>query len=179
MKPNRIFLDLDGVIRDWCDGIFKLFDCEPVPVTSWDSIVNYVCKLYGISKTYFWERQDKEFWVGLKMFPWARELIDLLPYRKVCILTSPTLTSAGYNQAWIKKYLPEFFNDKKYLIGPAKHFCADKYSVLIDDSDKNIDMFAYYGGHTILFPQLWNKNNYQIGNEIEYVKNKLNNMEVI
>jgi len=170
---NRIFLDLDGVIRNWCGGIFKLFDIEPVPVTTYEGIVDYVCKDYGISKTYFWERQDYHFWKYLKCYPYIEPVLRLFPVDKVCILTSPSLNGAGGSQAWIKKNLPSLFNNKQYLIGPAKHFCAGSHSLLVDDSDDNTDRFRKAGGHTILFPQPWNRCSGYTGVRIPYIKERL------
>lgn len=170
---NRIFLDLDGVVRDWCSGIFKLFDCEPILVDTWDRITKYVCKECGISTTYFWEIQTYGFWESLKPYTYINRVLSLFPVEKVCILTSPTLTGAGGSQAWIRKNLPHLFNNKQYLIGPAKHFCANPNSLLIDDSDTNVNIFREAGGHAILFPQSWNRCSGYTEIRLEYVKDKL------
>ncbi len=155
---NTVFLDLDGVIKDWCSGIFELFDIDPIDVVGYHDIDNYVKKFHGISNTYFWEKQDKDFWLGLDFFPWADALIDMLPYDKVCLLTKPTKNNAGWAQEWIRINMPEFFRDDKYLIGPGKHYCADGNALLIDDSDTNVINFRKFGGKAILFPQSWNHN---------------------
>ena len=181
IKINKIFLDLDGVIRDWSGGVFKWFDVEPIIPTNWDTTANYICKECDISESYFWNKQDFNFWFGLKMFPRAQEILDLLPTNKTCILTAPTLNNAGGTQRWIESRLPILFKKKQYLIGPAKHFCAAPDTLLIDDSDVNIKKFAEAGGNVILFPQPWNENKIYLENKVDldytrmyYLKAQLN-----
>lgn len=174
MKINKIFLDLDGVLRDWCGGIFKLFKCKPIEVTSWNAIVNYVCKEYGISKDYFWSMPSEYFWEELKPYSWMHDILDLLPTNKTCILTSPTLNSAMGTQKWICKNLPSFFYGRQYLIGPAKHFCASKDALLIDDSGRNTGKFRETGGQSILFPQPWNNNRNLVDERVNFLKMRLN-----
>ena len=169
----KIFLDLDGVLRDWIGGIYKLFDCEPIKSIKWSTLTDYVCKEYNISKSVFWERQNYYFWANLNPLPYMHQILDLLPRERVCILTSPTLSSAGGTQAWIRKYLPRFFDNKQYLIGPAKHFCAGLNSLLIDDNDKHCEKFEEWGGHAILVPQPWNKNYNKTGRRLDYLRERL------
>ncbi len=45
---------------------------------------------------------------------------------------------------------------RRYLMGPAKHFCSGPGRVLIDDSDKNVIEFLRSGGQAILVPRPWN-----------------------
>ena len=178
MKINKIFLDLDGVIRDWCGGIFKMFDCPPVKIEHWNDMTKYVCTLYGISEEYFWDKQDYNFWYGLKMYPYAQDILDLLPIEKTCILTSPTLTSAGGTQRWIESKLPILFKKKQYLIGPAKHFCASSDALLIDDNDLHVETFRKAGGHAILFSQPWNENRLFKDKKIETLRHELQNFDI-
>jgi len=168
-----IFLDLDGVLRDWIRGIYKLFDCKAIDNKNYHGLPEYICKEYGISKSYFWSRQNESFWENLKPLPWVQDVLDLLPKEKVCILTSPTITSAGGTQSWIYKNLPWFFDNKQYLIGPAKRFCAYKGALLIDDYQVHTEDFLDAGGQSILFPQPWNNNRGEIDNRMEYFKDEL------
>ena len=176
IKINRIFLDIDGVLRDWEGGVFKWFECEPVPVINWGTVCNHICKEYGISEQYFWDKQTINFWIGLKMYPYSQKILSLLPIKKTCLLTSPTLNNAGFSQQWIRNNIPEYFNNKQYIIGPAKQFCASPDSLLIDDADVNIEKFKEAGGNAILFPQPWNKNRDLIERRLDYLKMKLNQL---
>jgi len=55
---------------------------------------------------------------------------------------------------WIREHLPAY--SRRFLIGPAKEFCANPRSVLIDDSETNVKAFFEAGGHTVLVPREWN-----------------------
>ena len=176
IKINRIFLDLDGVIRDWDGGVYKLFEMEHQTPTDWGHVSRTICKEYGISERYFWEKQTANFWIGLKMLPGAGTILSLLPIDKTCILTSPTLNNAGFSQQWIRNNLPEYFNSKQYLIGPTKQFCAASDTLLIDDSDTNVEKFRKAGGNAILYPQPWNKNKDLIERRVDNLKMKLNRL---
>jgi hypothetical protein len=171
---NVLFLDLDGVIRDWVRGVHDIFiDAPMVEYKTYGSVCKHICKALGISKSYFWELMNENFWVELKFYPWADDVIALLPYDMTCILTSPTLNSAGWNQQWIRENIPNYFNDKKYLIGPGKRYCAADDALLIDDCEQNVHDFVYDGGHAILFPQTWNKNREYCSDRIGYLQNEL------
>jgi len=65
--------------------------------------------------------------------------------------------------------MPSFFYQKHYLIGPAKHFAATPDSLLVDDSEKNIDMWVAWGGVGLLFPCPWNSGR-QMDDPMEYFK---------
>ncbi|MEC9490075.1 MAG: hypothetical protein UMU04_03940 [Halanaerobiales bacterium] len=64
------------------------------------------------------------------------------------------------------KWLKDRFGKEIYFTYH-KHYIADRYSLLIDDHDRNIDNFEDWGGKGVLFPQIWNRN-YGIENRIEY-----------
>lgn len=170
---NKIFLDLDGVIRDWIGGVFRLFGCESIPITEWGDLEKYICNSHKISNYEFWTRLHYRFWETLEPYPYMFEVLNLLPMKKVCILTSPSLTSAGGTQAWIQQHLPYLFINKQYLIGPAKEFCACSTSLLIDDSEDHINNFIRKGGSGILFPQPWNINRHETKYRIKYLGDQL------
>lgn len=163
----RIFLDLDGVMRDWDAGIWKLFHIEDPwgdEPRGWNDIQDFICESCEIDKGQFWAAQDYDFWRSL---PYTKEALGVAEavrdaalsgeVERVVLLTSPSMDSAGGTQAWIRKNLPDFFRAKQYLIGPAKDACANPTALLIDDSDANCSKFRLAGGDTILFPRPWNE----------------------
>ena len=152
-----VFLDLDGVIRDWDKGVSKLFGIEPLEgPRDWYLIQDHICREKGFSVDEFWDRQDFDFWANLPLTPEADQVLELLEGADPIIMTSPSKTGAGGTQAWIWKHLPKIFHEGRYLIGPPKWACANPKSVLIDDHDGNIDKFRWAGGNGILFPRPWN-----------------------
>ena len=59
---------------------------------------------------------------------------------------------------WIHKYFPEWMH-RQYLMGPQKHLLAGPGSLLIDDSEENVEKFRQHDGQAILVPRPWNSLN--------------------
>lgn len=171
------FLDLDGVIIDWDRAVQEFHGLEYQPPQHWNDVFDIV----GLHGPDFWEPIDNaEFWENLPMFSWAESLLAMMENRHVCLLTSPTIGAAGYRQNWIQKNLPNYFYEKRYLIGLAKPYCARPNAVLIDDSTNNCEGFKECGGEVILFPQPWNKlgKYYQSGEQrLAYLRGWLETLE--
>ena len=169
-----VFLDLDGVIRDWDGGVFKLYNIDYQETFSYPEIRDMIIHQKNISNDDFWNNQGELFWLGLKMYSWAPEILKMLPFNNTYILTSPTLNNAGWSQEWIKINMPKFGHNKQYLIGPAKHCCANPNTLLIDDYEINVDKFRERGGNAILFPQSWNRRRKYRHDRIAHLKQELN-----
>lgn len=171
----RLFLDLDGVIVDFAQGCIDWYnlDCNVKDFTKWSKIFKYFT---GYEKD-FWEGLTDKFWVELKFTKEAKEILELLKDVKPCILTSPGHTGAGGKQQWIRKNLPDYFKDGRYLIGPAKHYLATSDSLLIDDSQENCRKFEEAGGYSILIPRPWN--DLRDNDLITYLKGKLESWRIL
>ncbi len=152
-KP-RVFLDLDGVIVNFAQGVIDLYklSCKFEDLTHWGAILEYS----GKTPAEFWGGLTEDFWYGLRMFPEAKMLLDLLKPYNPCILTSPSYISAGARQQWIRLWMSDYFQDGRYLIGPAKKYVAREGALLIDDSPDNITAWRKAGGEGFLFPRPWN-----------------------
>lgn len=150
----RIFLDLDGVIVDFANGIIDWYNlnCSPKDFKKW----NDVFKFFNGTEHDFWNNLTDDFWVNLNFTKEAKTILTLLEDFKPCILTSPGWTGAGGKQKWLRKNLPKYFKEERYLIGPAKHYLAHAFSLLIDDSENNVEKFREAGGNAILVPRPWN-----------------------
>lgn len=74
--------------------------------------------------------------------------------RNIVVCTSVPLDSeaASGKLKWIQREIPEY--SRRYLLGPAKEFCAP--GLMIDDSDFNVDNFELAGGKAVLVPRPWN-----------------------
>ena len=152
---QKIFLDVDGVLADFSGAAINLLDLDITndDITHWNSILEYA----GMSVTQFWSHFDDNFWANLvKKTPECDEIVKLLEEYRPCLLTAPPFIGAGGKQEWIRKNLPDFFYDGRYLIGPAKEYVAHKNAILIDDSDANIEEWKEQGGTGILVPRPWN-----------------------
>jgi 5'(3')-deoxyribonucleotidase len=126
-------------------------------VTTWD----YYPQV-GTTEAKFWDAIDAagaDFWAGLESYPWAQKLFhSCVVAGQTILLTTPSNseTSPQGKLRWIQNNFGGNF--RSYLMGPAKEFCAQPGTVLIDDSESNCKKFREAGGEAILFPRPWNYN---------------------
>jgi len=156
---DRVLLDMDGVLVDFVGGVCKTHNkpwpYDPDVQGSWD-----LEPLFGIQSPEFWAPLGYEFWAELEPYPHFREFLcaleDKFGARHICLLTSPPRTQGAIEGklTWIRKHMPDY--SRRFLIGPAKEFCASERHVLIDDSEANIAKFQAAGGQTFLVPGPWN-----------------------
>lgn len=164
MRP-KIFLDLDGVLADFCQGYIDHLKVPITPddVNHWGYILNWWKETTGKGVGAFWEQFDEDFWAELKPTKEFQKIIDLVEPHHPIILTAPPITTgpATYHAVrgkvrWIRKYLPYCFYDGRFLVGPCKEACASRFSLLIDDSYDNCIAWKQQGGAAILVPRPWN-----------------------
>jgi 5'(3')-deoxyribonucleotidase len=163
---DRILLDMDGVLVDFLGGCKKFHHKEykghphepdkQTEQTSWN-----IEPVFQMPAKEIWDPLGFEFWSNLEPQPWMQEIVTLLEDRfgdkNICLLTAPIETYGAIDgkRAWIRKHLPQF--RRRYLVGPAKEFCASNRHALVDDHSTNIEAFKDAGGHTFLFPAPWNR----------------------
>lgn len=164
----KIMLDCDGVITDFVGGCEKLFG----KIEIWPPGEYNIAKVFGMPKNKFWKPINDAFIFGLKYTKEFADIMQVLDGYDITILTAPVWNGIHGRHMWIHKYLPEFFRQHKYLIGPDKAACAYDGSILIDDSDKNCHDFIKAGGQAILFPRPWNSN-HDIIDPIDYLKMRI------
>ena len=158
---KKIFLDVDEPLADFVGAANTFYgvDIPKEEITKWELPYGR----YGKTHNSFFKDLTEDFWADIPKQPWCDELIDFLESQdgySVCLLTAPAHNNATGKQRWIRKNLPKFYNEKRYLIGPAKSFCAGPDSILIDDRGKNCDDFVAAGGRAIVFPAPWNHRRY-------------------
>lgn len=178
---RRIMLDLDDTINSFTMSILGSvlglnvgpYDYQKYPVELGYDIVGAYNKLRLGQPTHahlpelnvveFWKTLPRAVWAELPKSPqfdclikWAENFVGR---ENVCILTTPTKCpdSLAGKLEWIHKYLPDWLH-RQYLMGPRKNFCARQDTLLIDDSDHQVDAFRAAGGHAILIPRPWNSN---------------------
>jgi 5'(3')-deoxyribonucleotidase len=172
MKPVEIvYLDIDGVLNQMpYDALNKVLGTNIVryPLPGNYDIVkacNKACLDKGIKHVYspeeFWSKLDREFWANIHPSPecdWLPELCGQVVGRKNVFLLSTPIHNpdcvAG-KMEWIHKNLPSWLH-RQFIFTPHKWVCSKPGTLLIDDYDKNIQLFETYGGQTILVPRPWN-----------------------
>jgi 5'(3')-deoxyribonucleotidase len=170
-----ILLDMDGVLVNFNRGAIAAhkIPIDEDQITAWRWYDPYC------TENEFYSRISAipDFWINLEKHEWADELFRMCSLTaKVIFATSPMLCVGCPSQKvqWLRKhgYLAEWSTD--YMLGPYKELMARPNTILIDDRHKNLVDFAVKGGHTIAFPQRWNKASHEIGDRLGYVKRELN-----
>lgn len=158
---TRIFLDLDGVLADWCSAAILAHGRDPTDVIlSWPSETYDLAQVLGISANAMWapiHERGAQFWAELAPYPWVHDILrGCQSVAPTTILSSPSLDpqAAAGKIAWLQRMFGRGFRD--FLIGPDKPSCARRGAVLIDDRDEGCEGFVAAGGHAVVFPQPWN-----------------------
>lgn len=158
----KLFLDMDGVIADFVTPTCELHK-RPNPYLTGETEYN-MCKLFDVTYEDFIRGMEMDFWVDLPKTPFADDVVDLVLSKfdidDICILTAPT-DNAGCipgKREWIIKHFPQLKNNM--IFTGQKQFCAHGNALLIDDHDRNIELFKVNGGKTILFKQPWNSSKF-------------------
>jgi hypothetical protein len=142
----KIYLDLDGVLTDFIGSINKMFHVKNFK--DWK-------KMKSKKR---WEKITAEgirFWSKM---PWTHDGRRLWNYLKdkydITILSahpSDKGTSVEGKKEWITKNLgPTYAKNAIITLGVNKQKYANKNSILIDDSDRNIRQWRSKGGIGIL-----------------------------
>ncbi len=170
MKPIGILLDYDDVMVDFVGAMCRHFS------VAYDSITNWSCaKLCGVTQPK-WDdwltTRDANFWKGLKIQPWAKDLLTFArSLAPVAICTARKSSSGAV--ASVAPSIRKNFGDVEWVITDSKYLLAKPGCVLIDDSEAKIEAFAKAGGQTILFPRPWNSNRRHTANAYAYTCRKL------
>ena len=161
--PSVCCLDMDGILTDFMSAAHEYYEVPysyslyPYEYGAWDVIPP---NDMGMTTRMFWDGLDEDFWAELPWMHDAKELLTILEEtfgaENIYILTCPTLNPSclAGKYRWIKRYMPDY--DRRFLIGPSKHLCANPETLLIDDADHNVRLFREAGGQAILVPRKWN-----------------------
>lgn len=159
-------LDLDGVLVDFVGGACR-FHNKQNPYDDPANLGRYgVEDMFEMIQSDFYSPLGEEFWANLRPMDDSISILSLVEKvfgeANVCILTKPIKTPgcAEGKIRWLKKHLPSYYRGNRYLIGPAKHFCASANAYLVDDSDVNVKAFNEAGGHGVLVPRPWNSHHH-------------------
>lgn len=164
MRPDTIYIDMDGVIADLLRAILE---DKGIPKEETVRIQKFDHDLYqvvGMSKPELWESVNTlQFWQNIPAFPWAVNLLSearrLTP--NVHIVSSPAggVWSMAGKLDWLTTHFgatgPKGFRD--YVFTPHKELLARPNVVLIDDREDYCERFTNAGGMALLFPAPDNK----------------------
>lgn len=173
-----IILDMDGVLADFNRGAAQAHGREYVEPTKW----NYF-EEWGMTAAEFWggiHRWGDAFYrYMVPPYPWKDDVLRMVGEADdFVIMSSPSNDPAGYaaKKIWCDKHAPGI----KLIVGSEKHLLAGPDRLLIDDYGNNIIKFANAGGHTLIFPQLWNSNRVlaETDSRLSFLQRELNRWAV-
>lgn len=175
---KNIFLDMDGVSCDLVQHMFhKLGINYESVIEKW--IIDYP-KNYNIhevierDKDEIWRvTEKKEFWETMPKYEWFDELYYFCKSKCDTVFISAPTNNPECISGKLSWILNINNSCKDYVFTHRKELFANSNSLLIDDSDKNIDDFKKCGGYGVLFPQPWNSNHTLIGKRMKYVYNEI------
>lgn len=160
----RIFLDIDGVLRDFMRGacIAHGADLDYV-LASWrQGVWDDVTRILGGGQEHaFWRpinMYGPRFWRRLEETPWLYRMISLVesidPQWHLVTMQSHRSAVKG-TVAWIQD---RWDHHRYYICGVTKRHISGPGRLLIDDKDSNVDEWRDEGGMAVLYPQPWNRN---------------------
>jgi 5'(3')-deoxyribonucleotidase len=153
---KQIFLDMDGVLVDFDEGVRQKFSCDWWYPTEWS--IPY--EELGFEQEQFWNVLDyPEFWEHLSWTKDGKEILFVLAQYKPCILSHCRLPNSFAGKwKWLQREIPDVIPEERVLMGWGKTNVAHPNAILIDDSDHIIEEWEHRGGLGILYPRPWNKN---------------------
>lgn len=171
-----VYLDLDGVVIDFCSSALRLLGLDhkydTTDIDCWDGL-NHLVEREGLCDKgegahYVWSRidaQGAEFWAGMDSLHPGMVLLSSLLANKVPVVfvSAPSRDpgSAAGKLQWLQDNIP----DEEYLgrplnrcfaLCPSKHLLAHGNAVLVDDRPLNVERFQASGGTAMVWPQPWN-----------------------
>ena len=145
MSQYRFFQDLDGVLVDFNEGWKKIPESEGLTSEEFE-------EKHG--KPAFWKIlnvQGKEWWSNLDWLPDGKQLWNYVKKYNPTVLSTPSSNPGSKvgKHIWIKRHL--MIPENRVILSDRKHqFVKDKFSMLIDDKEKNINDWNNAGGTGIL-----------------------------
>ena len=183
----KVFLDMDGVLVDFLDGVHRAFnipystDTHPYEKGKWNMLED-IKRPFCEGNFSFETVNDLctvGFWRGLNWMHDGHEILAAIVKKftysnEISLLTTPmpnfgSWTGKAY---WVNKHIPTF-NGRLIITQEPKKLFAGPDTLLIDDRDENIEEFEAAGGQGILVPRLWNKLHNWANNTLQVVEQSL------
>lgn len=140
--PDKIlFCDLDGVLADFEQGVFDLFQTQKRPSEIPPSLLwSKINKSNTFFETLPWTQRGKELWEQIRQYD-PIILTGVPPGNK---------SAASQKRAWVQRELGADVHVITCLSKDKPKFCL-MHSILIDDQDKNEIEWKIKGGKFLLY----------------------------
>jgi len=178
MRIERCFLDIDGVLADFTEGVCRAFGLNYKKLYQEDAFNTWNWnRRLGISDEEMDAACNIDFWAGLRpTSDWKGTLWMLekwLGTENTFLLTTPMPNPGSWTgkKLWVDRYVPQY--SKRLIISPAKkHLYAKPGVLLVDDNQDNVINFMEHGGETILVQRPWNFGTTSVQQSINYIQEK-------
>lgn len=146
-NKKKIFLDMDGVIVDFMEAVYKLYNLKDF--REWEKLgPEKYSKINKMGEKWWsqmnWTRDGKKLWNYLK-----NEDVTILSATPRDSISRPISLEGKKN--WLSKNIGSSYSSKALLvIAVEKQNYASPNHILIDDSDRNIRQWKSKGGIGIL-----------------------------
>ncbi len=189
MFCHTVFLDIDGVLSDFCGPALKIMGVteEQLKKALPPGPSSFYITSPFMSDDEFWALIDgvPDFWENLPKTKEADKIVEIcMKYfgKEVYLLTKPPHNPLSYagKAVWVRKYYPQLY--RSLFVGPRKHAFAHPGAVLVDDNEENCDLFCKPpngkpGGSAVLVPRRGNSLYAKEPNLIEYVDEELKRLK--
>lgn len=172
---EKVYLDCDGVLSSFQEDCYRHHYPDRCLYKDWEPNQYRLDIQLRMPIDKVFEPFTVDWWASMGTTSWLSELLMMLAPAiadsKVVICSAPFKDdhrSVEGKAKWIEKHVPHI----PYQIRTDKHSLACSKSILIDDFDFNCDDFKKQGGHSILFPRLWNSN-FEIEDPVWYTYTRL------
>ena len=160
---GRVFLDVDGVLADFCSAAYFRCNCMLPPVgndPTWN--IPEVC---GITEEQFWQKVDLyTVWRYLRPYPGCREFVARLGNVTLCTKSGPSPEFATARMEWIDEHIGKY--PVIILRGNvSKGIFAGPGRLLIDDNPAFVKEFTDAGGEAVLVKRPWNSTSLKLSYE--------------
>lgn len=173
---TKVFLDLDGIIVNFCKGaalaLGKEYPKEPFAVPDmW----------LDLDKNNLWKYcRGHDFWANLEPFPWYKDIIKIVdsncPDWK--FMSKPSCDAGSYSGKfeWVKNHVKGGVSRIWLINGSKAYACTGKHHLLIDDNAKNCREWEAAGGTVYRWPEVsanWPEK--EIEKRLDELRNLFNN----
>lgn len=172
---KRIYFDMDGVLADLIGAI-----CTKIGISVDEWAIGKYEFTEAISKT----EDELKHVLTDRLYAKLKPLGDgfgavgtaeaLFGGDNIFILSSPKCGGVAGKIQWLKKFMPEYWQNHHVIFTHAKHILARPQDVLVDDHDKQIEMWQLAGGIGLLVPRRWNSGHRFSGDVGTFLNKKLN-----
>jgi len=152
----KIALDIDGVLRDFCSQLIKVYkedfpDHEVKPIGTWYFETSFPI---GKANYKYYVEQGERIFRDAPMYDGAVEFVDSLKNlgHSIIYLTNQPRGLESATAYWIAKNLPEVDG----IVISKNKFLFD-FDILLDDAPHNIKECFANGKQAVFYTQKWNE----------------------